>query len=184
MKIPSEIHQRIVDKIQECCRIVQERTGKTINPRLSYDLRGTVAGRGGLDCGEQIVKINPVLLMENVEEMVNQTVPHEVAHVAQYVVYGTDNRMNKPHGIYWSQIMGWFGCDPRRCHSYDVTNARVRRVGRVEYVCSCRTHNISKTIVNRISMGRRYSCKHCGTVIVPKNVFGPAIEPKNFFATA
>jgi len=168
MNIPSEIHQRVVAKIKQCADLVFANTGKVINPRLSYDLRGTVAGRGGISSGEQIVKINPVLLMENVEEMIQQTVPHEVAHVAQYVVYGT-GRHNKPHGIYWERMMRLFGCDPRRCHSYDVTNARVRRVGRVEYVCACQTHTVSLTIINRIAAGRKYVCKSCKTVITPKN---------------
>lgn len=164
-----EIHQRVINKINECSEIVFQKTGQRIIPELSYKLRGTVAGRGGLINGKPTIILNPVLLAENVDKMINQTVPHEFAHVIQYTVF-MNSYGNSGHGIIWQRVMGWLGVPAIRCHSYDVTNARVRKVTRHEFVCGCavRVHKVTTIRLNRMMAGTKYCCTYCHQPIVAK----------------
>lgn len=175
MNVSFEIHNRVMAKMQECIKIIAEQSGVTINPSLAYDLRGTKAGQAVVywDKTRPKVRLNKVLLMENVETMINQTLPHEMAHVAQFAIYGRIPG-NTPHGIYWQRIMGWLGLDAHRCHSYDVTNARVYKKRRFEFTCGCRTHNVTVTIVKRINAGQVYTCRVCGNKIREKFLDGQA----------
>jgi SprT protein len=163
-----EIHQRIQDKINQCSDIVFQKTGQRVIPKLDYNLRGTPAGRGGVRFGEPFISLNKVLLMENVDTMINQTVPHEFAHVVQYTVF--KNNPGTGHGHVWKQVMSWFNVPATRCHSYDVTNARVRNVTRYDYVCGCqgKKHQITITRVRRMQAGTHtYRCNVCYQKITP-----------------
>jgi len=163
-----EIHQRIQDKINQCSDIVFQQTGQRVVPTLDYNLRGTAAGRGGTRFGEPFISLNKVLLMENVDTMINQTVPHEFAHVVQYTVF--KNNPGTGHGHVWKQVMSWFNVPATRCHSYDVTNARVRNVTRYGYVCGCqgKKHQITVTRVRRMQAGTHtYRCNVCYQKITP-----------------
>ena len=53
--------------------------------RVSLDLKGTCAGKAYH--WEARIKLNRFLLRQNPEEMVNQTLPHEVAHVIAHIQY-------------------------------------------------------------------------------------------------
>ena len=108
-----------------------ERFGSAfIYPQIDFSLRGTTAGRAKLL--RWGVQYNMILAKENQASFINRTVPHEVAHLVAYALY-KDNG----HGRMWKHVMRVFGKEPTRCHSYDVSNARVRRTRRFAYTCNC-----------------------------------------------
>jgi SprT protein len=98
-------------------------------PSVQFDLRGCTAGMAY--CQSWRLRFNNVLLSENYEDMLENTVPHEVAHLVARAI--SPYRI-KPHGNEWKAVMRAFGRKPERCHSYDVENARVRRRSRRERV--------------------------------------------------
>ena len=146
-----------------------------IVPPVHFTLRGKVAGRA---CYKpRKIKINSILLTENYQEMMDRTVPHEVAHIIVHNLYnmllrrrsrsGRSIRVTKPHGEEWKKIMKDLGVkDMKRCHSYDVTRSIVRQRVRYQYTCSCGTpHNMSSIKHNRAQRGRLYVCRKCKTPV-------------------
>lgn len=133
------IKQRVEAKIQQCIATIEQKYNvKFKKPAINYDLRGTTAGMAHYK--KWVVNFNPVLLSENTEAFLGRTVPHEIAHLATELIYphahvATWGKKRSPHGIEWASIMTTLGAPVSRCHSYDVTNAKVKRKTTYKYVC-------------------------------------------------
>ena len=148
-----------VDALQQHAADLERRAARQVGltasaPRLAFDLRGTRAGsvsRAGL------IRLNPVLLRENLTAFMAQTIPHEVAH---WVVFRWRLRA-APHGPEWRQVMAWLGAPASRCHDFDVTRAQVRTLRSHRYVCACRTHAVSAIRHRRMQNGMIYRCRTC-----------------------
>ena len=134
-------------------------------PRITFDLRGHCAGQYVRKGERDTLRFNFDLLDRYPQEMLDQTVPHEVAHfVARHVHMG---RRIRAHGREWKAIMRFFGCEPSRCHNMETTPAR--RTRKYVVVCDCQTHPVGTVRYNRISQGtRQYMCMDCrGLLRVP-----------------
>lgn len=165
--VEQEIKERVHQKIAECIQLANARFGQTFNmPIVQFTVRGT---RGGY-CQGVYVNFNPVLLRENTETFIATTVPHEVAHYIQRLEYPK----SKSHGQEWKYIMRVFRVEPKRCHNYDVSNARVRRRWKMQGVpayCGCRVHSITLRKANKV---HAYRCKFC-KVTLTLNAPAPAV---------
>ena len=108
-----------IDRIRFCVELIRTRTGIILPyPRISFDLRGAVAGRAFY--AQNMIKINPILLAENPEDFVARTPGHEVAHLAAFRGYG----YIEPHGREWAAMMAVLGQPAIRCHNYDTAIVR------------------------------------------------------------
>jgi len=96
--------------------------------------------------------------LANKEKYHNETIPHEVAHLFQNVLYPKDST----HGIGWQKLMRLVGLSPKRCHNYDITVAVVT----FKYICACRKHEVSKVIHNKMVRGQRRICCKCRSTLV------------------
>jgi SprT protein len=130
-------------------------------PTLSFDLRGTTAGAANLR--ENHIKINQGLFSENKEAFFKRTIPHEVAHLVAYIVFGDTG-----HGVDWKFTMNRFGCDSSRCHSYDVSNVKISKtVTRFLYTCQCsKPLHLTKGQHVKLLGGNRCVCSKCRSVPV------------------
>ena len=145
-------------------------------PHVTLDLNGKVAGQHVFNTilKTHTVRVNQVLLDENREEMLSQTVPHEVAHMIVTFLFGcernwkTRKRLVAPHGKEWKMVMGVLGKEATRCHTMDVSNAGGRRLRRFSYKCNCNTkHALTSIRHNRIQKGQyTLSCRNCGGQLV------------------
>lgn len=128
-------------------------------PVICFALTGKTAGsyKRLLD-GSCILNFNRLLLEQHTSDFIDRTVPHEVAHLVAYQVFGLKI---KPHGREWKQVMGLFNADDSRCHSYDVSKLNTRRYRRFAYECSCRSHQLTSIRHNRVLSGYSYVCKSC-----------------------
>jgi SprT protein len=132
---------------------------------IRFDLRGRAAGQaryGGP--GLWIIRYNPVLLHENPQRFIAETVPHEVAHVVAFVRYGHRIR---PHGPEWRAIMEQFGATPERCHRYDLSRVPRRATRVFPYHCGCREHELTSIRHHRVLAGQTYLCRRCATPLRP-----------------
>lgn len=132
-------------------------------PRVRFDLRGRAAGqtvfkRRGWE--PALVRLNAELLVANPDDMINETVPHEIAHAAARWFYGS---RIKPHGREWRAIMHAFGKQATTCHELPTRPAR--RMMYYPYVCACPAPNYLSAIRHkRVQHGRqRYQCARCGS---------------------
>lgn len=148
MFVPQEIKDRVNAKLQEGLDIAQQKYGRKFPfPTVTYDVRGTRAGVAYYTAYK--VGFNPVLLMENLDEFIQSTVPHELAHLLTYNLFPeafiTFGRKREHHGYHWQTVMIALGADPKRCHEFDVTNTRVKK-------------STSRQI--------KWKCSHCNTELL------------------
>ena len=134
--------------------------GVRIEPVISFDLKGQAAGQANYR--ENKIRFNRQLLEKYAGEFVDQTVPHEFAHLVAYQKFGSRIR---PHGAEWKRVMEAFGVDPARTHSFDV--APTRRLKRFHYRCHCpgSDYQLSSIRHNRVQRGGIYLCRKCGCAL-------------------
>ncbi len=166
-------------RIEECVEIYRAAGIQMFTPTVSFDLRGRVAGKA-IYSARPHVQLNAVLLNENQEEFIADTVGHEVAHLATRTRYGA---RPSSHGPEWQRMMRLIGQTPSRTHSYDTSNSAVSSK-RHTWTCGCREHQLT-TRRHRAALERGASCKICGGVLTPRSAPAtPAFRPTSFRPTA
>jgi SprT protein len=139
----------------------------------------TTGSRGGYaQPAGTILGLHYGLLIQNPHDMVHQTVPHEVCHLAAEEMWGGEPEVvwtgrgyrRKSncigHGPRWKMLMIQVGCDPKRCHSMDTSDFSKRREHPYIYKCRCRERGITKARHNKIVSGRSsYHCRDCKQTI-------------------
>ena len=176
--ISPELQQRVTAEIQRCLKIANEQhkvnsiAGRNQNgyifPHVEYKRIGRVAGRAYYH--QWKIVLNPDFFVNEAENMINDTVPHEIAHL----VTGVKNscrklyeRRYKPHGQEWQDVMTSFGCKPKRCHNYDTTHARRRVHQKFKFQCGCGVHLVGLKIYRKITQeNRTYTCKKCKAKLI------------------
>jgi SprT protein len=154
MKIIQAIKQRVTARLRSDLDKIEKRYGTKLDmPNVAYDVRGVVAGYASHSAW--LIRLNPDLLVANLEDFLIRTVPHELAHLACHRIYpeayerdvsamfsARTGRMKfrrakrEVHGPRWKEIMRVLGADPKRTHNYDVSSTRRSRKARYQYKCS------------------------------------------------
>ncbi len=148
---------RIRHRIDSLYFLAENRMQRTfLRPALETTLKGEVAGQAWPD--KNLIRLNPVLYLENQIHYLKQTVAHEVAHLIAYHNYGSKIR---PHGREWQWIMTCiFQLPAERCHQYDTT-----RSSRRPYLYRCLCHDkythLSAIRHKRARQGVVYLCTTC-----------------------
>lgn len=138
--ISAAVKTQVETKVNACVATVEKHYGISFKkPKISYNVRGTTGGYAKYASWE--VDFNPVLLSENLDTYLTDVIPHEVAHLAAKLIYPHTlvrgfGKKRSPHGREWASIMVVLGADPKRTHSMDVSNAKVRTMKKYEYKCS------------------------------------------------
>lgn len=133
-------------------------------PEIVFEDIGKSAGRANYT--KYRVTINPAYLKDYTEDMVNNTAPHEVAHLITRIVYPN---AKQHHGPEWKYVMRQLGVRPDPYHNYDITLSKKTRKRKVYlYECKCHVHKVTSTIHQKIRRGGTFSCKRCKTEITEK----------------
>ena len=151
MQVTAAVKKLVEAKIKDCIRIAEAHyKQKFAYPKsVSYNVRGATAGLARPS--QWSVDFNATLLMENLEDFIARTVPHEMAHLFDYQMnpeghhrgvgfdrYGRVKRKKRDiHGYSWKMIMMVLGVNPERCHNYDVATVKAAS-GRSQHVWVCR----------------------------------------------
>ena len=84
-------------------------------PAISLNNRfKTTAGMAYYD--SHSIKLSTELFREHTDHFIADTIPHEVAHLVDYIVF-----KEWGHGPSWKQVMRAYGLEPARCHN--MTNS-------------------------------------------------------------
>jgi len=134
---------------------------------ILFNLRGRSAGQLRFNkSGRQrdyCLRFNGSLLDQNRSAFFSEVIPHEVAHLFAYIVYGTKI---KPHGEEWRYIMAEvFGLAGRVTHNFDVP-AQTRKL--FNYACGCegKAHELTAIRHNRVRQNKaNYRCRVCAEVL-------------------
>ena len=108
-RMNEQLIKRVEDKVLDTLLLAQRLYNRAFElPKLSFDLSSSkIAGQAFLH--DWKIKINPRFLQSNSEEVINVTVPHEVAHLVCFVLHP---RAKQAHGPEWKGIMQDFGLKP------------------------------------------------------------------------
>jgi len=117
----TEMKERATRKVWMVLEELNEEYGAEFDfPRIEWVVCGTTAGKAWL--GQWRIQLNEQLCKENIEDFINDTIPHEVAHLIAYKVFGDDG-----HGDGWKSVMRALGLNPSRCHNYDTRRVEDNR---------------------------------------------------------
>ena len=133
--IDTTTHKRIEDKILDVLLLAQSIYKQPFDiPTLEYRQMGRMAGRAWFLAWK--IEINPDFLKNgHLEEMINQTLPHELAHLISQKVYG--RIIGGGHGRVWKSVMIRLGLRPDRCHDYSLEGVKTRR--KAKFAAKCPT---------------------------------------------
>lgn len=156
MQVPQHLKDECQAELERCHAIAVAKYPDTNIPlpRIVYNQRGRIAG-----CyvhGSNLIKINPILLVENPKEMVENTVSHEFAHCADITVHGiqyggihprTGRRKRIVHGPTFKMFQMLFGRSTSTYHNMDTSNASVKRKSTKVHVwvCGCGEGRVNLT---------------------------------------
>lgn len=145
-------------KVSQCIDLANEFFKSNMPlPMVKFNQRGRAAGTAYLQRNE--VRFNYYMYQQNPDLFVEQVVPHEIAHLVVFNLYGANVR---PHGAEWKQIMlGLYQIPASRTHAFAPEPPK--KV--FDYSCDCQKHQLSVRRHNRIVQGARYVCKRCGTTL-------------------
>lgn len=128
-------------------------------PLVNFKYTGSAAGRAYYY--SHVVEFNVQFMARERVNMLDETVPHELAHIVAFRLHGERGR---GHGPLWRAAARRLGCSAERCHSYDTTGLRgVQR--RWAYACGCRVHKLTTTRHRKAIRGTRYRCRRCGAAL-------------------
>ncbi len=107
------------------------------------------------------IRLNPVLLLENQREFIDEVVPHELAHLLVWQHFGRV----APHGKEWKWMMeSVLGVPARRTHRFELASVRQNTF---PYRCRCQQHQLTVRRHNRVVRGEAtYRCVRCGDLLV------------------
>ncbi|GJJ80306.1 SprT family zinc-dependent metalloprotease [Pasteurella canis] len=157
-----ELKMQVQRKLIHCLQLAEKHFKRTFPlPIVTYQVRGLKAGVAYLQSNE--IRLNPVLLLENREEFISQVVPHELAHLIVYQVFGRV----QPHGKEWREVMMTvFSLAPKVYHQFDITRVKGKTI---TYYCACREHQLTMrrhyNIQNKKTV---YLCKDCKSKLMEK----------------
>jgi SprT protein len=133
-------HHRVEDELARCLAIVNHEFDKQwYLPTVVYDVFNKTSGFVNPEESEKfIIHLNPILLIDNPEEMINVTCGHEFAHLIDFNTGPINSR--RYHGPAWKSIMQMIGVDDSIKHDMDTLNV-LTRFTRYLYSCpQCNKH--------------------------------------------
>lgn len=166
--MPAEALSRQLQKATQRCLeqahpLVAGQGRRLPDIQIRCDLRGLSAGQMRLHAnGRFEIRYNLDMALQQPQRFLNETVPHEVAHLVTWLLHGSRVR---PHGKEWQAVMRGLGvASPKAYHDFEPAG-NPRRQRRWHYRCSCREHQLSTTRHNRIIKGMAYTCTRCGELL-------------------
>jgi predicted SprT family Zn-dependent metalloprotease len=116
------------------------------------------------------IEFNTRIMDADIDHIINETVPHEVAHiVCLHLFYRNVSR--SPHGRVWKGVAVKLGCKGQRTH--DVVIAPSRTVRRVTYVATCGTVvQVTMNMHHKIQRGQTQILRSTGGKITASNYKG------------
>lgn len=91
------------------------------NVAVRFDLRGRTAGQAGIRRGGMFLRFNQQMMLNDCwDSLINDTAPHEVAHLVCYAAPALGRR----HDAGWARVCRMLGGTGNRCHEELVEFAK------------------------------------------------------------
>ena len=126
---------------------------------VKFDLRGRSAGQAIRRGGEFSVRFNrDMMLNESWDHIINETVPHELAHIVCFV----NPNLGRNHDAGWNRVCRLLGGSGERCHKEVVTYAK----GNTYIYTTSTGHTVSLSAIRhrKVQRGGYYICRERGRI--------------------
>ena len=149
--------EQIKAKVQECIRTAESKFGITM-PRVDvrFDLTGRAAGMAGMRYGQFYLRFNVNHIRlggKTWEHLLNDTVPHEVAHT----VCQAFPKFGRNHDAGWKRVCIALGGNGSRCYGEnDAPEAVAQQRPWVYITTTGHEVRVTKVIHNKIQAGAGY----------------------------
>jgi len=147
-----------------------------VMPQFKYSLQGGKAGTCLVDSKtkEGTIGVNMHYARHYGNEYINNTIPHELAHY----VKGALEIAGPAHGKNWRNILGKILQSSRvsTTHRYCVSKGGGQK--KFATFCGCRTHYVTRSILQKIRTGSIYKCRKCKLEIKEGEVIHAMAEEK------
>jgi SprT protein len=90
---------------------------------LNFDLADRCPSAAGTANHKMMIEINMVLFRDNIDHILNETIPHEIAHLIHYDKFDREGALAHGHGAEWREVMRLLGKVPNKFHNLDVSKA-------------------------------------------------------------
>lgn len=149
--------QAIRNKVAECIRLAEQQFGVTMpQVQIRFDLKGRAAGIAGRRYGQFYLRFNCnhiALGGKTWEHMINDTVPHEVAHT----VCQAFPQLGRNHNPGWKRVCKALGGNGERCYTeQDAPEAVAAQRPFVYITTAGHQVRVSKVIHRKIQSGSVY----------------------------
>lgn len=158
--------EQVRKRVQEVFAVATAKYGLDLSKvTVRFDLRGRSAGMAGCkldrygNAKDHYMRFNVDQIMHgNLENMLNDTVPHEIAHVVCYM----NPMLGSNHDNGWKRVCVALGGTGTRCHSEMVAYAKGDTY---QYITtSGAAVNVSQQRHRRIQMGVDYTFRNGGRI--------------------
>ena len=165
-QLDASLLQLLHQRVDACFVQAEARLGRSFpRPQIHCNMRGRAAGSARLQTWE--LRFNPALYEANQQAFLAEVVPHEVAHLLVYALWGEGRGKSRvlPHGRQWQSVMREvFALAPNTTHSFDLAVLAQRTHA---YACACQQHQLSVRRHNKVVRGEaRYHCRRCRQPLV------------------
>lgn len=107
------MYQKFIERVKEVVAQANEIYTLNMNPEIRVDIKGTrIAGQAGRKLGKLIIRLNPLFCEQSPEHMLNDTIPHEVAHLVCYCT-----GLGKGHDAGWKRVAKKLGSTGKTYHN-------------------------------------------------------------------
>lgn len=148
------LKNELLEVVSRCYQTAQKALAREFDsPTVLFNQRGKIAGCALLQ--KNTLKFHPVLYQQNKQHFLTHVVPHEIAHLLVWQLFGR----TAPHGREWQHIMvNVFKLPPHRTHQYNVDNIGIKHIN---YYCGCGDVPLTIRRHNNVLKGTVYRCKIC-----------------------
>lgn len=108
-------------------RIMNRKFGCTIpvpvSMRFDLELESMEMARAaGRAHSTMLIDINMTLFRENIQHILNDTIPHEIGHLVQFNKFDLKGLSTPGHGVHWIEAMRIMGKVPKKFHKLETSN--------------------------------------------------------------
>jgi SprT protein len=163
-----QLIERIESKVLDTYLRAEKVFGKPLElPKLDFTVRGKCVGAWAL-ASKNLINFNPHFFQfeSNRDEIVNQIVPHEIAHLLADKFFPS---LKRAHGPEWKYVAIKLGIPPIRCHEMEGSKETSRHPRPYVYGCTgCKKRfNFTQRMHNKVQQtGRNRICLACRCVVM------------------